>query len=84
MDILKASPLQAYSNEVDLFPSADSTDEDLLNHIRLTLETLYHPVGTCKMGIDEMAVTDPTLKVKNIIVTGKQRDRKSTRLNSSH
>jgi len=66
MDILKASPLQAYSNEVDLFPSADSTDEDLLNHIRLTLETLYHPVGTCKMGIDEMAVTDPTLKVKKL------------------
>ena len=66
MDILKASPLQAYSNEVDLFPSADSTDEDLLNHIRLTLETLYHPVGTCKMGIDEMAVTDPNLKVKKL------------------
>jgi len=66
MDILKASPLQAYSNEVDLFPSADSTDEDLLNHIRLTLETLYHPVGTCKMGIDEMAVTDQTLKVKKL------------------
>lgn len=66
MDILKASPLQVYSNEVDLFPSADSTDEDLLNHIRLTLETLYHPVGTCKMGIDEMAVTDQTLKVKKL------------------
>ncbi len=66
MDILKASPLQAYSSEVDLFPTVEATDEELLNHIRLTLETLYHPVGTCKMGIDEMAVTDSNLKVMKL------------------
>ena len=35
-------------------------------HIKKTLETVYHPVGTCKMGNDEMAVVDPTLKVYGI------------------
>ena len=66
MNILKASSLQAYAKEADLFPSAEATDRELLNHIEQTLETLYHPVGTCKMGVDEMAVTDPQLKVKKI------------------
>lgn len=38
----------------------------LLTHIKKSLETLYHPVGTCKMGNDEMAVVDHQLKVKGI------------------
>ena len=43
------------------------TSEDLLiKHIKKTLETVYHPVGTCKMGNDVMAVVDPTLKVRGI------------------
>ncbi len=38
----------------------------LLSHIRKTLETLYHPVGTCKMGKDELAVVDSQLKVRGM------------------
>ena len=42
-------------------PSADvnvDNDAELDGWIRATGETLYHPVGTCKMGSDPMAVTD--------------------------
>lgn len=42
------------------------SDEDLADYVRGHAETEYHPVGTCKMGIDEMAVVDPTLKVRGL------------------
>lgn len=35
------------------------TDEQIKNYIRQRAETIYHPVGTCKMGLDAMAVVDP-------------------------
>ena len=45
---------------------AQFDDAFLMSHIRKTLETLYHPVGTCKMGQDEMAVVDETLCVRGM------------------
>ncbi len=43
------------------------SDEDLLEYIRRTSLTVYHPVGTCKMGSDELAVVSPDdLKVKGL------------------
>jgi len=42
------------------------TDEDILLHIRKSFETLYHPVGTCKMGNDSMAVVGEKLQVHGI------------------
>jgi choline dehydrogenase len=41
-------------------------DDEVDQWIRDTGETLYHPVGTCKMGDDDMAVVDDHLKVKGI------------------
>jgi choline dehydrogenase len=42
------------------------SDEEILGYIRANAQTAYHPVGTCKMGTDEMAVVDPELKVRGI------------------
>jgi choline dehydrogenase len=43
-----------------------NTDEGKREFIRERAETFYHPSGTCKMGIDEMAVVDPELRVRGI------------------
>jgi choline dehydrogenase len=51
----------------ELYPGEQAQSEEaLINHIRSTAETLYHPVGTCKMGSDEMAVVDTHLRVHGI------------------
>ena len=42
------------------------TDAEWETHIRARADTIYHPVGTCKMGIDDMAVVDPQLRVHGI------------------
>jgi choline dehydrogenase len=45
---------------------AHQTDEELLEWVRNNAETTYHPVGTCKMGHDPMAVVDDQLRVRGI------------------
>ncbi|MEG4964054.1 MULTISPECIES: GMC family oxidoreductase N-terminal domain-containing protein [unclassified Microcoleus] len=51
----------------EIAPGADvTTDEALVAYIRNTASTVYHPVGTCKMGTDPMAVVDPELRVHGI------------------
>ena len=51
----------------ELFPgSGVETDEDLAADLRRRVELLYHPVGTCKMGVDDQAVVDPELRVRGI------------------
>jgi choline dehydrogenase-like flavoprotein len=42
------------------------TDEQIKAKMRATCDTIYHPVGTCKMGVDAMAVVSPELKVHGI------------------
>jgi len=42
------------------------TDDELLDYVTRTAETTYHPVGTCKMGNDAMAVVDDQLCVHGI------------------
>ena len=49
------------------YPLNANTDDELIEHILTSLETVYHPCGTCKMGIDGMAVVSPTdLRVKGL------------------
>ena len=40
--------------------------KDLEAYARRFGKTDYHPVGTCKMGVDEMAVVDPQCRVRGI------------------
>ncbi|OEC36949.1 Choline dehydrogenase [Pseudomonas cuatrocienegasensis] len=42
------------------------SDEQLLAHLRDYAATVFHPVGTCKMGTDEAAVVSPQLKVRGL------------------
>jgi choline dehydrogenase-like flavoprotein len=42
------------------------TDESMLAYAAVAGNTLYHPVGTCKMGRDPLAVVDPQLRVYGI------------------
>ncbi len=42
------------------------SDDELLDWVRKNAETTYHPVGTCKMGSDPMAVVDDQLRVHGI------------------
>jgi choline dehydrogenase-like flavoprotein len=46
-------------------PSVQS-DAQLRDYIRANSETIYHPVGTCKMGSDAMAVVDARLRVHGL------------------
>ena len=53
--------------EAELFPGPDvRTREELRAYVRWSGATIYHPVGTCRMGVDETAVVDPELRVLGI------------------
>jgi choline dehydrogenase len=66
IDIASAPAMQKHCRGGIIFPQMPATDEQLVVHIRKSLETLYHPVGTCKMGGDEMAVVDENLRVRGV------------------
>ena len=60
--ILNEEPLSKYTrNPIDKIP--DHSDKEIEKAIRNKSDTVYHPVGTCKMGIDDMAVVNPELSV---------------------
>ncbi|PZU21217.1 MAG: GMC family oxidoreductase, partial [Stenotrophomonas sp.] len=50
-----------------LFPADEHLDDAGLEaFIRAKAETIYHPIGTCRMGSDDAAVVDPQLRVRGI------------------
>lgn len=65
MEIAQIPPLSDWVAEPYLTPTSTS-DEDVAAHVRAHGQTAYHPVGTCKMGIDELAVVDPQLRVRGV------------------
>ena len=50
----------------EVFTSHVSTDDDIRDVLRQRTDTVYHPVGTCRMGTDEHAVVDPQLRVRGL------------------
>jgi len=60
------SPMLHEGPPVPLFDEPLQTDDDLRQFIRGHADTLYHPVGTCRMGSDPMAVVDARLQVHGI------------------
>ena len=51
----------------EVYPGPErKADAELLEYIRLAASTYHHQVGTCKMGVDAMAVVDPELRVYGI------------------
>jgi choline dehydrogenase len=46
--------------------AAQNTDDEIINWVKEVGETTYHPVGTCKMGSDAMAVVDDQLRVRGL------------------
>lgn len=65
-EIMKTPPMAAYNNK-ELFGIHDGLiDAEWADHIRARADTIYHPVGTCRMGTDEGAVVDPQLRVRGL------------------
>ncbi|WP_170419647.1 GMC family oxidoreductase [Ruegeria arenilitoris] len=65
-EILEAPALAKYRHKEMFGTDTARTDTDWEGHIRARADTIYHPVGTCKMGVDDMAVVDPQLRVRGL------------------
>lgn len=63
--ICTAPPLSDYAG-IDRYPIDIADDVALDALIRSRADTVYHPVGTCRMGGDEQSVVDPTLKMRGV------------------
>ncbi len=50
----------------EVLPGARQTEKELRDYIRGNIWTIWHPVGTCKMGYDALAVVDPQLRVHGV------------------
>jgi choline dehydrogenase len=65
-ELMASPPLSAMVGG-EIAPGVDKqTDAELLEWVRNNAETTYHPIGTCKMGMDPMAVVDNQLRVHGI------------------
>ena len=64
--VLAAAAFKPYLKQEQMPGPAVETDDEIREYITTWAKTDYHPVGSCKMGIDELAVVDPQLKVRGI------------------
>ncbi len=64
---IMTAPALAPLQITEIAPGANrTTDDEILDWVKAAAETTYHPVGTCRMGSDAMAVVDARLRVHGI------------------
>ena len=67
LEIFAQKAFDPYRGTLIFPPQLPRSEAELVAFVRSRAETVYHPVGTCKMGTDEMAVVDPaTLIVRGV------------------
>jgi len=63
---LMETPALKALQKKDMFTAGVETDDDIRSLLRARVDTVYHPVGTARMGNDAMAVVDPKLRVHGL------------------
>jgi choline dehydrogenase-like flavoprotein len=58
------APYGGSGNSQELYSAEATTDDEIADVIRSHADTIYHPVGTCRMGSDMASVVDPELRVR--------------------
>ena len=66
MEVLNTEPFSKYIKDHTQTPIDITNDKEIEQALRTEADTVYHPVGTCKMGNDDMSVVDSNLKVRNV------------------
>jgi choline dehydrogenase len=66
VEVAGQKALRKHTPEGMHLPPDPDDEESLRSHILKSLETLYHPVGTCRMGRDDLAVVDDRLRVHGV------------------
>jgi choline dehydrogenase len=64
--LMRTNALRGYVDHEIVPGDGDDGDEALLEFARQAGIACFHPIGTCKMGIDETAVVDPRLRVHGL------------------
>jgi len=65
-ELFASAPFRKY-DAVEVAPGPDvRSDADLERYVRATASTVHHPVGSCRMGRDELAVVDEHLRVRGL------------------
>ncbi len=64
---IMAAPALAPHDPQEFRPGADTDDDaEILRRVGEYASTIFHPVGTCRMGVDPAAVVDPRLRVQGL------------------
>jgi choline dehydrogenase-like flavoprotein len=65
LELARTEPLAGFAQTPFVVPASES-EEDLAAHVRRTAQTIYHPTSTCRVGVDDLAVVDPQLRVRGV------------------